>query len=130
AGGKSMTLIDADGDGDKELIMSQEDCDKLYFLENKGTPDDALMNGFDMLFPDPQTPAHMALFPAAFYEDVTFDGIPDLLVSPNLSADPLNAVNFSESSWLYRNEGTANAPQFSFSKKNFLQEQMIDAGWQ
>lgn len=128
AGGKSMLLIDIDGDVDKELIMSQEDCDKLYFLENKGNIENALMTDFDMQFPNSLAPAHMKYFPAAFYEDVTFDGIPDLIVSPNLSLDPLNRVNFGESSWLYRNIGSKNSPQFDFIKKDFLQEQMIDVG--
>ena len=36
--GKAMTTLDMDGDGDKELLMGQEDCEPLYYLENVGTP--------------------------------------------------------------------------------------------
>ena len=127
AGGKSMLLIDVDADNDKDFIMSQEDCNKLYFLENNGDSESALMNDFSMQFPQ-QNPAHFNLFPAAFYEDVTFDGIPDLLVAPNLSTATNNDVNFVESSWLYRNQGSADNVDFQFVTNQFLQSEMIDAG--
>ncbi len=127
AGGKSMLLIDVDADNDKDLIMSQEDCNKLYFLENKGDKDEALMTDFSMQFPTDK-PAHFNLFPAAFYEDVTFDGVPDLLVAPNLGSSINNDVNYVESSWIYENKGLANNVDFHFVSNEFLQEEMIDAG--
>lgn len=128
AGGKSIALFDHDGDGDQDLIMSQEDCNKLYYLENQGNADDALMLDFSMDYPQASNPAHFELFPAAFFEDVNFDNLPDLIASPNLSADPAYAIDFSQSSWLYINTGTASRPEFRFTQKNFLQDKMIDEG--
>jgi hypothetical protein len=129
AGGKSMLLIDMNGNGVKDLLMSQEDCNKLYFLENIGTPDQALMRDFDMFFPDEGHPAHFERFPAAFHEDVDHDGRKDLLVSPNLPDDPLNTVDFKNSLWLYKNTGTSQNPDFTYVKRNFIQDEMIDEGW-
>jgi hypothetical protein len=129
AGGKTMLLIDMNGNNVKDLLMSQEDCSKLYFLENQGTPDQALMRDFDMVFPNKEHPAHFERFPAAFHEDVNHDGMKDLLVSPNLPNDPLHTVDFKNSVWLYGNTGTNQNPDFSFVKKNFMQDEMIDEGW-
>ncbi len=129
AGGKSMLLIDMNGNQVKDLIMSQEDCEKLYFLPNQGTPNEAIMNNFDMNFPDTEHPAHFPIFPAAFHEDVTHDKLRDLLVSPNISVDPANQVDFKKSLWLYKNTGSDTQKTFTYQKNNFLQEEMIDAGW-
>ena len=126
AGGKSMLFIETDADNDKDLLMSQEDCNKLYFLENKGSAENALMTEFSMQYPIDK-PAHLH-FPAAYYEDVTFDGIPDLLVAPNLDASLNRNENFSESSWLYENVGSATNVNFKFRTNQFLQQEMIDAG--
>lgn len=126
AGGKSMLFLDVDADNDKDLLMSQEDCNKLYFLENKGTAENALMTEFSMQYPVDK-PAHLQ-FPAAYYEDVTFDGIPDLLVAPNVDASLNRNANFSESSWLYENAGSATNVNFQFKTNQFLQQEMIDAG--
>jgi len=128
AGGKSMLLIDQDGDGDKDLVMSQEDCSKLYFLENQGTTEDALMLDYSMEYPNNQNPAHFYLFPAAFYEDVDFDGEKDLLVAPNVSENIGQRVDFATSSWMYKNTGTNANPAFNYVSNRFLQEDMVDVG--
>ena len=127
AGGKSMLLIDLDNDQDKDLIMSQEDCNKLYYLENKGTQEVAYMNEFSMQFPE-DNPVRFNLFPAAYYEDVTFDGSPDLLVAPNLGSSLTFREKFSASSWLYEDNGGANGIDFQFRTDAFLQNEMIEAG--
>ncbi len=127
AGGKSLLAIDLDNDGDKELLFSEENCSELYLLENQGTPIDALMTSSSS-FPA-TNPINLPLFPAAFFEDVDADGIPDLIVAPNLYARTFtNSINFSNSVWYYKNTGTEQLPQFTFQKNNFLQDEMIDAG--
>ena len=127
-GGKTMLFIDNDGDGDKDFIMSQEDCNKLYYLENVGTTEDALMTDFSMSFPNETNPAHLNLFPAAFYEDVDFDGTNDLLVAPNVSDNIFYNIDFARSSWFYKNSGTNDNPEFEFITKQFLQSEMMEAG--
>lgn len=50
-GGKSLLLIDMDNDGDKDFLGGHEQCDEFYFLENKGTAEEARMNEFSEDFP-------------------------------------------------------------------------------
>ncbi|MBX2897205.1 MAG: T9SS type A sorting domain-containing protein [Cyclobacteriaceae bacterium] len=127
AGGKAMLTLDVDGDGDRDLFFSEENCTELSFLENKGTAETANMNSAT-LFPA-TNPINFNLFPAAYYEDVDFDGKRDLLASPNLYARTFtNSINFSNSLWYYKNTGTEQLPQFTFQKNNFLQDEMIDVG--
>ncbi|WP_299822321.1 T9SS type A sorting domain-containing protein [uncultured Pontibacter sp.] len=122
--GSSMLLIDMDADGDKDLIMGAVQCDNLVLMENEGNTGNAVMKGFTPAFPAAK-PASFSVFPAAFYEDVTFDGIPDLLVTPQVTDDIWN-MNFQSSSWVYTNSGAANKPIFDYKQNNFLQNQMID----
>lgn len=127
AGGKAMLTIDTDGDGDKDLFFSEEECSELSFLQNKGTAETANMDNAT-LFPS-LNPINFLLFPAGFYEDIDFDGKRDLLASPNLYARTFtNSITFANSLWYYKNTGTAQIPQFSFQKNNFLQDEMLDVG--
>lgn len=122
-----MLTIDVDGDGDQDLFFSEENCTELSFMENKGTAETADMNSVT-LFPATNQ-INFNLFPAAYYEDVDFDGKRDLLASPNLYARTFtNSINFSNSLWFYKNTDTEQLPQFTFQKNNFLQDEMIDAG--
>src|SRR5258706_2887924 len=127
AAGKSILTIDLDNDGDRDLLFSEETCTNLFLLPNDGTKDEAVMTGYTE-FPTGSDPLNLQIFPAAYYEDVEFDGLPDLIVAPNVYARNSFAINFSQSAWLYKNTGTLQLPRFTFSKKNFLQDQMIDVG--
>ncbi|MFD3001383.1 T9SS type A sorting domain-containing protein [Pontibacter toksunensis] len=124
--GTSLLLLDMDADGDKELVMGSVTCDNLVLMENEGTSATALMTGFTPAFPAAK-PASFPIFPAAFYEDVTFDGVPDMLVASQ-ATDDLVDINFETATWLYRNQGAANQPDFAFVQDDFLQGQMIDVG--
>ncbi|MFD2513050.1 T9SS type A sorting domain-containing protein [Pontibacter locisalis] len=122
--GSSLLLIDVDADGDKDLISGAVQCESLVLMENKGNSGDALMTGFTPAFPAAR-PATFRVYPAAYYEDVTFDGVPDLLVAPQATQD-LHDINFQNSTWLYRNTGAVDKPNFNFVQNDFLQGQMID----
>ena len=126
AGGKALLTVDTDNDGDRELLFAEEECARVYFLENTGTKDAAVMTSAE-IFPS-TSPIAMSIFPAPFLEDVDFDGKADLLASPNISSRTFLSTNFKNSLWLYSNTGTSQNPNFSFSKSNFLQESMIDVG--
>ncbi len=115
-------------ESDQDAIVSEEDSNLLNFLKNDGNATDALMTENSTSFPSAQNPAILFSFPAAYYEDVDFDGLNDLLVAPNLAANIGVSVNFKQSSWFYKNTGSATNPQFQLIQRDFLQDQMLDFG--
>jgi hypothetical protein len=125
-GGKALLTIDTDNDGDRELLFSEETCSPLFMFRNNGTKEEASFNS-SVLFPS-GTPAAFPLFPAPYWEDVDFDGLKDLVVSPNLYSRQSTNVLVKNSVWFYKNTGNKDTPEFTFSKNNFLQEDMIDVG--
>ena len=128
AAGKSILTIDLDNDGDRDLLFSEETCTHLYLLPNDGTKDDALMTGYTE-FPSSSDPLNLQIFPAPYYEDVDFDGLPGSDCGIQCVRAKFSfTINFSQSAWLYKNTGTLQLPSFTFIKNNFLQDQMIDVG--
>ncbi|WP_187264528.1 FG-GAP-like repeat-containing protein [Pontibacter beigongshangensis] len=125
--GSALLAIDLDGDGDKDLLMGNVYCDNLQMMENVGTPAKALMQSLEPSFPLHTRPAKFNLFTAAYYEDVTFDGVPDLLVAPNSSVNE-GLGEMQRAVWLYHNNGAKDKPDFEFVQEDFLQGQMIDLG--
>ncbi len=123
-GGKSLLAIDVDGDGDKDILSSDEGCGELYFLENMGTQEEALFTSFATNYPE-EIPFS---FSAAYYVDATHDGIKDLIIAPNVSGETVSGDNMTASSWLYENVGTNEIHQFDFRERNFLQSEMIEVG--
>lgn len=128
--GSTMLLLDLNGDNVKDLLIGDVSCTNLVAMINVGTPANADFNSFQMFFPA-QNPVNFQLFPAAYYEDVDFDGIPDLLAAPNVFInEPVTApaLDFTRSAWFYKNEGSVQRPDFRFKKRNFLQEDMVEIG--
>ncbi len=126
AGGKAILLLDRDNDGDMDLITSDEFCETLYYMENVGTPQLARMETF-VSFPE-NAPADDQFFPAAFYEDLNFDGAKDLVVSTNADNNIGNLIDFTLTSTLNPNSGTTDNPVFNSTPVPFLQNEMIDLG--
>lgn len=127
AGGKSLLALDDDGDGNLDMIISEASCSNLYRLENE-SPDvfSPLINS-SSVFPA-VNPASITFYPAAYYEDVDFDGIKDLIASSNIYTREYFDTDFQRSNWLYKNTGTNANPEFTFVQNDFMQRQMIDAG--
>lgn len=122
--GSTLTTLDMDTDGDVELLLGDITYNHINLLTNGGDADEAHIISQDINFPSNSLDIQQANFPATFYVDVTFDGINDLIVSPN-------QPNLSENvncTWLYENQGQNDAPIFDFQRKNFLTSDMIDAG--
>jgi len=126
-GGKALLAIDMDNDGKKDILFAEEQCNRIYYMHNNGASSEAAVMSEENVFPT-ATPISFNLFPAPFLEDIDFDGLPDFLASPNLNSRTLFSTNFSQSLWYYKNTGTAQVPNFTFVKNNFLQDQMIDVG--
>ncbi len=128
AGGKALLAFDNDGDGDKDVLFGDEECTDLIYFPNSGNDQDALIQGFSNEYPEASNRISFPFFPAAYYEDVNFDGVKDLLVSPNTATNFGDQMDFVSSSWLYTNNGSDNNPNFTFIQKNFLQDRAIDVG--
>jgi hypothetical protein len=126
AGGKALLALDANGDGNLDLLFSEATCSQLYLLPNTGTVNTPVINTF-AVFP-PTVPANFPIFPAAFYEDLDFDGKKDLIAIPNVYSKQVLETDLAHSNWFYKNTGSNASPSFQFVKNNFLQDQMIDVG--
>jgi hypothetical protein len=124
--GSTFCLLDLNGDQLTDLLLGDVDYPNLVALYNGGSSDTALMVSYEWEFPGDGVPVKLFAMPAAFYEDVDFDGINDLLVSP-FDPNPLLTGNF-ESNWYYENNGSNDWPQFNIHSRSFLQERMIDVG--
>jgi hypothetical protein len=95
-------------------------------LRNEGTNDSPIINT-STNFPASQ-PAIFIIYPSPYYEDVDFDGVKDLIVSPNIFSREFLQTDLRQSTWFYKNTGTTSQPIFSSLNKDFLQENMIDVG--
>ncbi len=122
----TMLAIDINDSGLKDLVIGDVGYNTLTLLINGGGPpsDNAFMISQDQSFPSNTTPVDISTFPAAFYEDVDFDGIKDLLVGTNANGASEN----TESLWFYKNLGTNDNPNFSYVQRDFLQYEMIENG--
>ena len=125
--GSTLLAIDIDNDQDKDIILGDISFNNLNLLINGGNNQNANMVSVDSLFPSNNLntiPANLEIFPAAYFLDVSNDGIKDLIVTSNSEN---NSSNFT-SCWLYENIGSNTNLDFNFNQDNFLQEEMIDLG--
>ncbi len=127
-GGKAILTWDTDGDGDQDLAFGDESCTSLAFLKNEGTQEVARFLAASDTFPTVAAPANEFFFPAGYRAEVTADAVSDLIVAPNVFSNVQNSIDFTQSSWLYRNRGTETQPRFELVQKDFLQQEMIDQG--
>lgn len=123
--GSTLLALDADNDGDKDVLIGDISGTNLTFLQNGGTAALANMTTQNTSWP-PGNPLNLYVFPASFYLDVNNDGVKDLVVAPNNGGDG-GSKNF-EQVYYYRNTGTNTNPSFSFQKNNFLSGEMIEVG--
>lgn len=127
-GGSSVLPLDLDADGDLDLLAGHDDCPDLMSLYNTGTNQVPLITRAELNLPPDITGQQFSVFPAAYYLDVTFDGVPDLVIAPNMTSNAHRNVDLRQSVWFYANTGTAAHPRFQGPKQPFLQDQMIDVG--
>lgn len=126
--GNTITMVDTDGDGKKDMLFGFVTCENIARLRNTGTNDvSANFTSYDSLFPA-KAPILFPSFPATFWEDVDGDGVKDLLASPSVSANDNQAFDFRASGWFYKNTGTNQKPDFTLVQKDFLQSDMLDLG--
>lgn len=128
AGGKALLAFDNDGDGDKDLLVGHEQCIEFYFYENMGDRDSAYMVDYSNQFPEATQAANFHIFPAGYFEDLDFDGVKDLIVTPSFEENVEYKIDFAHSNWFYKNMGSENNPSFQFKQNDLLQGEMLDFG--
>lgn len=124
--GSTLLALDMDNSGVLDLVLGDVSYATMTLLMNGGSAPNtnSPMVSQDNFFPSNTTPVDVNLFPAGFYLDVDFDGVKDLLVSPN-------ARNISEnesSVRFYKNMGSNSQPNFVYSSPNYFQQDMIEHG--
>jgi hypothetical protein len=128
----NVLALDLDNDQDKDLILGEEGCTGLIRFTNFGTPAAAQLTPASMQtnYPPNTTPVSIQNYPAAYYEDVDFDGIKDLLVAPFVKDNRSDKVPMRKTAWFYKNMAASAtaAPFFSFVKQDFLQAEMVELG--
>ena len=126
--GNTLTVLDTDGDGNKDLLFGFVTCPNLARIRSAGPNNNkAYFTAFDSLFPA-RNPIVFPAFPATSWVDVDGDGRKDLLASPNVDVNENQAFDFRASGWFYRNAGTSQEPDFQFARADFLQNDMLDLG--
>ncbi len=120
--GSTVLTLNLNGDTLTDVLLGDVSFTNLVAAFNGGHIDSAFMSSKDTLFPT-SIPTNIEYFPAAFYEDVDFDSIPDLLVAPNLNGS-INQGN----AWFYENTGASDNPVFASLDSSFLVDEMIDVG--
>ena len=124
--GSSILALDYDNSGVLDLVLGDVSFTSLNLLLNGGSfpNSDSPMISQDPFFPSNTVSADLEFFPGAFYVDVNFDNVRDLLVGVNaegISAD-------EKSIWFYENIGSDTNPNFMFSGNDYFQYQMIEHG--
>lgn len=127
--GAAILVLNLDGDADFDLLTGEYHCNKMTALSNIGgaVTANAEMTTPQYGFPS-ENSADFHIFPAAYHEDLNFDGKRDLIIAPNTYNNDENLMDFRNSAWFYANTATANAPHFIWQQNNFLQSQSIDLG--
>ena len=126
--GGTLLSIDLDNNGLKDLIMSDVTESNLasFMMETSTEGRDSVVAAY-FNFPSPfdnTIAADIDVFPAGYYLDVDFDGVKDLLISPNTTAESSD----KESVLYFNNEGADSNPNFVYIRNNHFQRDMIDYG--
>lgn len=124
AGGKFLLALDVNADNQMDLIFSESECDQLYLFINEGTSENAVFTQA-VIYPD--NLKENGVYPIAFYEDLDFDNIKDLIISLGVFERSDDVTDFSQSLYFHKNVLSNNNPQFA-APLNFLQNEMIDVG--
>ncbi|MCK5469258.1 MAG: T9SS type A sorting domain-containing protein, partial [Cyclobacteriaceae bacterium] len=93
-----------------------------------GDKDSAYMVDYSNMFPDDIHPANFHVFPAGYFEDLDFDGVKDLIVTPSFEENVEFKIDFAHSNWFYKNTGTNAYPDFIYQQNDLIQHQMMDFG--
>lgn len=117
-GGHSILYSDFDGDGIRDLLLGRDECNKLYFLPNKGTDRVPLFDSFSNEVQGFGALPEFPIYHAAYLWQNS------LIVSSNSSASAgVFKSDFSENVFQI-SKGSSGLPNTS----PFLQSEMLDLG--
>ncbi|NJC27876.1 T9SS type A sorting domain-containing protein [Neolewinella antarctica] len=122
--GSTILSLDYSGNGLMDMLLGDISFSQLTLGLNNGSRDQAWISEQDPNWQAGGVTAQIPSFPAAFHLDVDQDGDRDLVGAPTTT---LNGGDV-EVGWLYDNVGTDAAPDFQFSTRRFLVDEMIDLG--
>ncbi|MBM77457.1 MAG: hypothetical protein CL846_03170 [Crocinitomicaceae bacterium] len=124
--GSTVLSLDLNNDNVRDILLGDVSFANIVALynDNKGVNMNTSFISQDTLFPNNSIPVDLYIYPGTFYEDVTFDGVKDLLASPATDND----TEDKESVWVYENTGTNSSPVFNLQSKNMFQSEMLDFG--
>jgi len=124
--GSTILAFDATQDGLTDIVLGDVSFNNLVYLENsEGSGVDSVVYVADDFPADFNAPAvNLDNFPAGFYEDISGDGVRDLVVGHNNEnvASNINSILY------YENVGQDDLPEFNFIQDNFIQDGAIDYG--
>ncbi len=123
-GGATLSVFDADGDGDNEVLYGDLIYSHIVFGRNGGTKNQAWITSQDTTFPSTDVPVMINEFPAVFSLDIDNDGLKDLIASPNLPHSTFDR----QVAWFYKNTKANDPAALKLQKKNFLVDEMLDFG--
>ena len=123
--GSTLTTVDMDNDGDKELIIGDISYPDLTLSTNTGNPDTAWLTSQDLNFPSNSVHASVRDFPAAYLLDIDNDGDRDFVAARNENSDA--SENYFVASY-YENTGTEQLPVYNFMQDDFFVDEMVDYG--
>ena len=121
--GNSLSLLDLNKDGIKDLLFGHVTCPNLVFLQNSGSQGQANFLKADFDYPTKNS-VSVSFFAAAFPLDLNGDGQMELLTSTNAADNGGYMQDFQKSISLYQIE----KGDWVLQSKNYLQSDMIDVG--
>ncbi|MDI1233060.1 MAG: T9SS type A sorting domain-containing protein [bacterium] len=125
--GSSICMFDADNDQDMDIVLGNEGCDHMVFLENGrknyNTRYDTIIS-YDTNFVSPMNRAKIWLYPAGYYLDIDNDGKRDFITAPNSNSYPIQSIN--QVFW-FKNNGLDLAPIFG-NKQLLFNNEILDIG--
>lgn len=124
--GSTLSAIDYNGDGIKDIVMGDITISTLNLLTNSLVNDTFLIVSQDSTYPSYDIPVDILDFPAAFFLDINNDGKTDMIAAPN-ELQSGNAITDSVA-WYYQNTQSNSNIQLDFQQKDFLVGDMIDLG--
>ncbi|MFN8285233.1 MAG: T9SS type A sorting domain-containing protein [Chitinophagales bacterium] len=121
-GGATLWPLDAERDGDWDVLISESHSDYMSLLTNGGDSNSAHVSSIDTFWPGCNASVHLPYFPAAFRLDGDNDVEEDLLIAPNFGGQALDADNVLH----YRY--SSGSCKYTLYSDSFLTNSMLDLG--